>query len=94
MHTKDKLALALMESGLHEMAARAATGYYHDFLSPLPLPEMQLAYDLGRVGTPGATALCERVSNGEFDASIEESDAWAASAEGQEAFRGLMRPKR
>jgi hypothetical protein len=93
MRTKDKLALALMEAGLDEMAARAATGHYHDFLSPLPFPEMQLAYDLGRVGTPEATALCERVSNGEFDASNEESEAWADSPEGQTAFRNLMRLK-
>jgi hypothetical protein len=54
---------------------------------------MQLAYDLGRVGTPEATALCERVSNGEFDASNEESEAWADSPEGQAAFRNLMRLK-
>jgi hypothetical protein len=45
-HTKDKLAAVLREIGLHEMAERAATGSYHDFLSPLALPEMELEKDL------------------------------------------------
>jgi len=32
-----------------EMAAKAAQGYYHDFLSPLDLPELELdASDSGR----------------------------------------------
>ena len=32
-----------------EMAANAAQGYYHDFLSPLDLPELELdASDSGR----------------------------------------------
>lgn len=46
-HTKDKLAAVLREVGLHEMAERAATGYYHDFLSPLDLPELTLIDHLG-----------------------------------------------
>ena len=90
MHTKDKLAQALTDAGLHEMSLKAMQGYYHDFLSPLDLPEMQLDLDLLNAGTPAATALRERHHNGEFDASIEESDAWAESAEGQEAMRLLM----
>ena len=91
MHTKDKLAQALTEAGLHEMAAKAAMGYYHDFLSPLDLPEMQLDADLHAAGTPEARALRRRHHNGEFDASVEESDEWAKSAEGQETFRKLIR---
>ena len=91
MHTKDKLAQALTEAGLHEMAKLAAQGYYHDFLSPLDLPEMQLDADLHAAGTPSAQALRRRHHNGEFDASIEESDEWAKSAEGQETFRRIVR---
>lgn len=46
MHTKDMLAQALRDVGLNAMADKAATGYYHDYLSPLDLPEMQLVNDL------------------------------------------------
>ena len=41
-HTKDYLAQELRAAGLNAMADKAATGYYHDFLSPLALPETQL----------------------------------------------------
>jgi len=91
MHTKDKLAQALTEAGLHDMAVMAAQGYYHDFLSPLDLPGMQLDADLQVVGTPEARALQLRHYDGEFDASIEESDEWAKSAEGQETLRRILR---
>jgi hypothetical protein len=93
-HTKDILAAALTEAGLTEMAARAATGYYHDFLSPLATPELQLAADLYAVMTPAAMALRQRVIDGDFDASREEGDEWAASPEGQEAMGELTRGKR
>jgi hypothetical protein len=90
MHTKDILAKALREAGLEEMAKRAEEAYYHDFLSPLDFPEMRLAADLAAIGTPAAMALRERHMNGEFDASKEESDEWAKSAEGQEVFGRLV----
>lgn len=93
MHTKDKLALALTEAGLYEMAGKAATGYYHDFLSPLDLPKLALFTALGVAGTPAAMAIRDRVIAGEFDASTAESEAWAESAEGQETM-GLLMPKR
>lgn len=97
VHTKDVLAVALREVGLVHMADVAATGYYHDFLSPLATPELQLVADLreAAVRNPGRKeeikALAARVVNGDFDATKEESDAWAASPEGQETFRGLTR---
>lgn len=90
-HTKDILAAELKKAGLHEMATLAATGYYHDFLSPLDKPEMQLAADLAAAGTPEALALRERHIRGEFDASKEESDAWAESDDGQEALGRLVK---
>jgi hypothetical protein len=88
-HTKDFLARELRLANLHEMADRAAEGYYHDFLSPLTFPEMQLAADLAAAGTPAAMALRERHLEGEFDADLKESDDWAASEDGQRAFRDL-----
>jgi hypothetical protein len=94
MHTKDILAGELAKIGLDEMAAKAATGYYHDFLSPLATPCIQLAADLYRVHTPEALALRQRHMSGEFDATREESDAWAKSAQGQSVFRELMKGRR
>jgi hypothetical protein len=91
MHTKDKLATALIEAGLPEMAAKAAEGYYHDFLSPLDLPEMQLDADLRAAGTVAAQALRARHHAGEFDASYEESGEWANSPEAQKMMRLLAK---
>lgn len=68
MPDKDFLAQELNAAGLTEMAAKASTGYYDDFLSPLPAPATQLAADLAEAGTPGALALRARHLNGEFDA--------------------------
>jgi hypothetical protein len=91
MHSKDFLAQELRGAGLHAMADLAATGYYHDYLSPLDLPEITLAHDLAQVNTPEALALRKRVFNGEFDATKEESDEWAKSPEGQAAFAMLFK---
>ena len=97
MHTKDKLAAALCYVGLDDMAAKAATGYYHDFLSPLDLPEIVLVNQLNveALKRPEQERgpiidLRDRVIDGEFDASAEESEAWAESAEGQETLRSLL----
>ena len=99
-HTKDKLAAALRAVGLNEMADKAATGYYHDFLSPRDLPEIALAFDLAgaaKLDDPerarNILALRERVIDGDFDASAEESEEWAKSPEGQAAFKQLLRRK-
>ena len=100
MHTKDMLAQALREVGLDDLAAQAATGYYHDYLSPLATPEMQLFDDLARAAQPiegprrsAILAIRKRAINGDFDATTEEADAWAASPEGQYAMQQLMQPK-
>jgi hypothetical protein len=89
MHSKDVLAQELRKAGLLDMAAKAADGYYHDFLSPLAYPEMQLEADLSAAGTPAAEALRRRHLNGEFDAPKTEADEWAASQEGRAAMRRL-----
>ena len=89
MHTKDFLAQELRKAGLAKMADKATIGYYHDYLSPLPDGAMQLERDLREVGTKKAEALRQRHLNGDFDASKEESDAWAESDEGQSIFSQL-----
>jgi len=81
----------LTKADLPEMAAKAAAGYYHDFLSPLAMPCLQLANDLALAGTPAALAIRARHLDGEFDATSEESDEWAASDEGRETFGKLMK---
>jgi hypothetical protein len=99
MHTKDMLADALREIGLTEMADKAATGFYHDFLSPIALPEMALITALGAAATahPDKTkaimTLRNRVIDGEFDASAEESEEWANSPDGQETFGRLIKDR-
>jgi hypothetical protein len=75
------------------------------FLSPLALPETQLLIDLQaemklrmeaqRGLSPYADVeaiqkLIDRHMNGEFDASKEESDEWAASEDGKAAFNELV----
>lgn len=91
MHSKDVLSGELDKANLHDMATLAATGYYHDYLSPLDTPALTLLGDLAQAGTPEALALRQRVINGEFDATAEESDEWAASPEGQATFRLLLK---
>jgi hypothetical protein len=69
MDVSEKLAKALEEAGLPEMAERARRDYYHDFKSPLALPATVLAMDLELAGTPAALAVRKRhVEDGEFDA--------------------------
>jgi len=100
MHTKDLLADELMKLGLMDMSLQARGGYYHDFLSPLDTPELQLIGDLAVAANKlpdrraAIIALRERVKAGDFDASPEESEEWAASEEGQEAFSRLIRDRK
>ena len=96
MHTKDMLAEALRNIGLDEIADKAAEGFYHDFLSPLALPEMALITTLGAAASKhpdkadAIETLRRRVIDGDFDASAEESDEWAESEDGQDTFRRLV----
>lgn len=85
--TTERLARA-MEQALCpvQMIASARAGLYDDFKSELALPMQHLVADLRRVGQH---ALARRVIDGEFDATREEGDAWAASEEGRAAFRDL-----
>lgn len=90
MHTTEKLALALEaldDPALTGLIARARDGYYHDFLSPLAFPAVELVADLY---TAGHDEFVHRVNNGEFDASSAEADAWARSPEGQQAFNEVL----
>jgi hypothetical protein len=99
-HSTARLARALSQiPGVPPaMIRRAVDGYYHDYLSPLALPEIALVSDLRSLAAqpttgPNARAqledLARCVIRGDFDATREESDAWAASPEGRALFAEL-----
>lgn len=87
--TTERLANALKEkkdSRLSDMIAKARAGYYDDFKSELATPCLQLVADLKALGLDD---LADRAKNGEFDATLEESERWFNSPEGVEARRLL-----
>jgi hypothetical protein len=97
--TSEKLAVELDNLGLAQLAARARTDEFHDFKSPHDMPESYLInllfHSAKAEPDPIISAMIHalrlRVINGDFDASLEESDEWAASEEGQDTFRRLIR---
>jgi hypothetical protein len=94
MRTRDKLAAALREVAAKSrhaekyewFARRAETGEFDDYADTYICPITQLHNELH---TAGFHAFAQRVANGEFDATKEESDEWAASPAGQEALSQL-----
>ena len=96
--TSQILADALREAGFEQLAKRAELDEFHDYLSPHDLPEMMLDLELIAIikGTlsPLARARAQEIRDrhhrGEFDADLKESDEWAASEDGQDAFRRLI----
>ena len=69
------------------MVSLAADAHYDDFLSPLATPCLQLMADAREAGL---TQICEWHAEGVFDATKADSDAWAASPEGQSVFSELL----
>lgn len=88
--TADRLVAAIKEynkDGKHDkLMDRAAAGEFSDFGDTHACPITEL-HRLCR--KYGLDELADRVANGEFDASKEESDEWAASASGQEIAKEL-----
>lgn len=86
--TSERLAQDLGAAGAPgAMVARAREGYYDDYRSPLTFPCVQLVTDLRAAGLH---ELAARATQGEWDATPAEADAWARSHEGQQAFRELL----
>lgn len=86
--TTERLARDLDEAGAPvEMVEAARAGLYDDFKNPLATPCIQLVVDLRKAGL---TDLADRAADGEWDATPEESKAWAESPEGQEVMAALM----
>jgi hypothetical protein len=96
MHTKDLLAEALRKAGLEDMAALAAEGHYHDYISTLTFPGLTLLDDLTKAAEQAGgaqrdviLALFGRIKDGDFDATDEESVDWANSEEGRETMNWI-----
>lgn len=85
--TSERLARALEEHGAPSfMIVAARAGAYGDFTSQSATPETDLYQQAQKYGL---TMIAEGVLRGEWDATKEESDAWAASPDGQETLRML-----
>lgn len=96
MKTRDKLASELRKIGTiaspdnaakyEAFAKRAESGEFDDYADTYLCPVTQLHSELTAAGFIKFAA---RVANGEFDATFEESEEWASSPEGREAFSHL-----
>jgi hypothetical protein len=69
------------------LMGRISGDYYHDFVGVPAMPAAQLVADLR---TAKLGQLVDRVKAGDFEATNAEADAWAASPEGQQAYRRLL----
>lgn len=96
--TSEILALELDKLGLDQLAANARNDEYHDYLSPHAMPSLMLEADL-RIAredcedterAAAIEAIRQRHLSGDFDASAEESDEWAASEDGQATFAEFL----
>jgi hypothetical protein len=97
-HTKasaEKLAAAIKEynpDGKHDkLMARAAAGEFTDYADTHACPITEL-YRLCR--KYGLNELADRVANGEFDATKDESDEWMKSQSGQDIAKELPQAMR
>jgi hypothetical protein len=91
--TSERLARALEvlgDSQLTGLVEKARAGFYDEFKSPLPYPQMTLISELSKLGQFG---MIKRVADGEFEATMEEAQAWADSPEGQAALVGQLNRK-
>lgn len=88
--TAERLAAAIREVATeprhHRLADQAARGDFGDYADTFVCPITEL---YKRCKNLGLHSLAARVTDGEFDASKEESDEWARSESGQEAARQL-----
>lgn len=93
--------------GLPEMAKRAREGHFDDYFCP---PEVDDGFNIQRlvnelterkkglvIGSPQYRRINEVITDaieGEFDGTLDESDHWAKSKDGQETMRQLFPPRK
>lgn len=89
--TMHRLARDLKDANAPEwMVDKALSGFYDDYHPNAPALNMtSLLSDMRKAGLPKAMQL--KVIDGEWDATKEESDAWAQSPEGQKTFTELFK---
>jgi hypothetical protein len=99
--TPTYLGRVLDELGFSNMARRAREGHFDDYFAP---PEVADGMEILRLynelrgklqvvrkaDRPRIVAVMEAIKTGEFDATKEESDRWAASKDGQDTMRMLL----
>ncbi len=75
---------------------RVREGYYHDYMSPIPMPDVQLVCDLRELAkiTPQIVRgmilnIVNEAIDGKFDATLKEGEEWMLSPEGQAALDSL-----
>lgn len=101
--TTEYLGRVLDELGLQAMATEARRGRYDDYFCPSDIDDgmnmIHLVSDLhGAAGPKSNPPQRRRIREvirsikevGEFDGTKEESDRWAASAQGQAVMRDLV----
>jgi len=87
--------------GLAAMARRAREGHFDDYFAPPEVADgleiLRLVNELhaktlvvAKSDRPRICEVIEAVKVGEFDATREESDRWAASKDGQDTMRELL----
>ena len=87
MTTKERLAAVLEEAGLLELARRARAGEFDDFESESETPQIDLYCALM---VTRHLDLAKRVTEGEWDGTPKEADAWSQSEEGRRVLRELL----
>jgi hypothetical protein len=105
VRSTEKLVHALREAGAPaDLITRAEANEFHDYKSQSATPCLDLNRALTTViqSTPETAytyafltkmrALRSKAQNGEFDATKEESDEWAASPEGIAVLGEIIKP--
>ena len=77
--TKDRLAEALRNIGLEELAQHAENGLYCELGSQLAEPFALLTFELGKINTEASCSLAHEIINGKYEQTNEEMSAWFAS---------------
>lgn len=101
--TAEYLGRVLDQVPVGDMADRARKGHFDDYFAPAEVADgmeiLRLHSELHewaskpvtpRNERPRIRAIAEAVKEGEFDGTKAESDRWAASKDGQDAFRSLL----
>lgn len=86
----ERLATAIRavatEARHHKLADRAAAGEFTDYADTHACPITEVHRLCRQYGLHG---IADRVANGDFDATKDESDEWMKSSSGQEIAREL-----